>query len=190
MAEPFDPYYTWLGIPPEEQPPDHYRLLGVRRYETNVDAIVNASDQRMAYIRTFQTGKRTRESQKLLNEVAAAQATLLDSAKKSAYDAQLRSQEIPEAPLMPEGLSATASVLPVAMPLPTTIGDQVILASSDEPTAFPLPAVAPTFAPALSTERKTRRPLSLGKAILIGGGTFAIGLIVLVATLIWAATRS
>ncbi len=25
----FDPYYTSLGIPPEEQPPNYYRLLGL-----------------------------------------------------------------------------------------------------------------------------------------------------------------
>ena len=56
MAESFDPYYTWLGIPPEEQPADHYRLLGVRRFEANEEVIINASDQRMSYIRTFQTG--------------------------------------------------------------------------------------------------------------------------------------
>ena len=27
----FDPYHKWLGIPPKQQPPDHYRLLGVER---------------------------------------------------------------------------------------------------------------------------------------------------------------
>ena len=32
-AKGFDPYYRWLGIPPEEQPPDHYRLLGVKVFE-------------------------------------------------------------------------------------------------------------------------------------------------------------
>ena len=25
----FDPYLNWLGIPPHEQPPNFYRLLGV-----------------------------------------------------------------------------------------------------------------------------------------------------------------
>ena len=29
MDEQFDPYHKWLGIPPEEQPPNYYRLLGV-----------------------------------------------------------------------------------------------------------------------------------------------------------------
>ena len=30
LQEKFDPYHIWLGIPPEEQPPNHYRLLGCR----------------------------------------------------------------------------------------------------------------------------------------------------------------
>ena len=29
MKQSFDPYHKWLGIPPEDQPPHHYRLLGV-----------------------------------------------------------------------------------------------------------------------------------------------------------------
>ncbi len=56
MSDAFDPYYTWLGIPPEDQPPDLYRLLGLQRYEGNADVISHAADQRMAHIRTFQAG--------------------------------------------------------------------------------------------------------------------------------------
>ena len=29
MSAGFDPLYKWLGIPPDEQPPHHYRLLGI-----------------------------------------------------------------------------------------------------------------------------------------------------------------
>lgn len=29
MPDRFDPYHQWLGIPPKDQPPNHYRLLGV-----------------------------------------------------------------------------------------------------------------------------------------------------------------
>jgi hypothetical protein len=29
MAEAFDAYYQWLGISPKDQPPNHYRLLGI-----------------------------------------------------------------------------------------------------------------------------------------------------------------
>jgi len=56
--KPFDPYYEWLAIPPDEQPPDAYRLLGVRRFESNQNVISNALDQRMSHIRSFQVGKR------------------------------------------------------------------------------------------------------------------------------------
>jgi hypothetical protein len=50
MAD-FDPYYTWLGIPPKDQPPTHYRLLGVECFEANSDVIENAADRQMAHVR-------------------------------------------------------------------------------------------------------------------------------------------
>ena len=56
MPEAFDAYYKWLGIPSEEQPPDRYRLLGIRMFEPDPDVISNAADQRMAHIRSFQAG--------------------------------------------------------------------------------------------------------------------------------------
>ena len=39
MSDQFDPYHVWLGIPPEEQPPSHYRLLGLRPLEADGDVI-------------------------------------------------------------------------------------------------------------------------------------------------------
>src|SRR5687767_4646612 len=86
----FDPYYKWLGIPPEEQPPNHYRLLGLSPFEGNRDAIDNAADRQMGHVRTFQAGPQGADSQRLLNEIAAARVVLLDVAKKRAYDEQLR----------------------------------------------------------------------------------------------------
>jgi hypothetical protein len=46
----------------------------------------------MAYIRGFQTGPHSAASQQILNELATARITLLDPAKKAAYDAQLRAE--------------------------------------------------------------------------------------------------
>ena len=43
MSERFDPYYTWLGIPPPQQPPHHYRLLGVELFEGSPDVIERAA---------------------------------------------------------------------------------------------------------------------------------------------------
>lgn len=88
----FDPLYVWLGIPPEEQPPDHYRLLGVRQFESNPEVIDSAADRQMAHLRKFQEGDRGELAKQLLNEVAAARVCLLDAKKKSKYDEQLKQQ--------------------------------------------------------------------------------------------------
>ena len=92
MADAFDPYHKWLGIPPKHQPPDHYRLLGIERFETDLDVISLAADQRMQYLRSLQSGERAKTSQQLLNEVAAARVCLLDAGAKAAYDRELAGQ--------------------------------------------------------------------------------------------------
>src|SRR6476660_516224 len=97
MADDFDPYYKWLGIPPAEQPPHHYRLLAIKVFEKDPDVIANAADRQMAHLRTFQAGKYTDLSQRLLNEVSAARLCLLTADKKAAYDEQLRARLKPKA---------------------------------------------------------------------------------------------
>ena len=92
MSDQFNPYYKWLGIPQEELPPNHYRLLGITPFEANADVILAAADQRMTFLKTFQVGPHGKLSQQLLNEVAAAKTCLLSAKKKAAYDEQLRQQ--------------------------------------------------------------------------------------------------
>ena len=54
MSDPhFDPYHKWLGIPPEDQPANHYRLLGLELFESDRDVIDSASLEQIAYIRTW-----------------------------------------------------------------------------------------------------------------------------------------
>ncbi|NQU22498.1 MAG: protein kinase [Candidatus Nealsonbacteria bacterium] len=90
MPQTFDPYHTWLGIPPEKQPPHCYDLLGVPLFEDKPEVIEAAADRQMGHLRTYQTGKHSKLSQKLLNEVAAARVCLLNPQKKADYDQQLR----------------------------------------------------------------------------------------------------
>lgn len=97
MSEAFNPYYKWLGIPPHEQPPNHYRLLGLAQFEKDGEVIEAAADQRMSHLKNYQTGQHSALSQKLLNEVAAAKVCLLSPAKKAAYD-QLLQQTAPAPP--------------------------------------------------------------------------------------------
>jgi hypothetical protein len=50
MSIAFDPYHKWLGIPVNEQPANHYRLLGIAKFEDDPDVIDAAADQRMAHV--------------------------------------------------------------------------------------------------------------------------------------------
>ena len=90
MSIPFDPYHKWLGIPPAEQPPNYYRLLGISLFESDTDVIEVAADQRMAILRSFQAGPHSDLTQKLLNEVTAAKLCLLKAERRTKYDATLR----------------------------------------------------------------------------------------------------
>jgi len=92
IRDKFDAYHKWLGIPPHDQPPHHYRLLGIELFEGDPDVISTAVDGRMALIKSFQSGKHSAESQQILNEIAAAKVCLLNPAKKEEYDRQLRLQ--------------------------------------------------------------------------------------------------
>src|SRR2546423_1607666 len=84
----FDPYHKWLGIPPHEQPPHHYRLLGVSPFEADFDVIHRAADARMAILRSVQNGPHAPQSQALLSQVAVARNCLLNPQQKAQYDAQ------------------------------------------------------------------------------------------------------
>lgn len=90
MAEAFDPYHKWLGIPPSQQPPHHYRLLGLELYESDPGVIDTAASQRMSYLQELSGGEHVKDSQRLLNEVSSARRCLLDAKKKAEYDTTLR----------------------------------------------------------------------------------------------------
>lgn len=92
MSESFDPYRKWLGIPPQDQPPNHYRLLGVEPFESDPDIITTAADGRMAQVKRFHTGQFSQFSQQLMNEIAAAKVCLLTPQKRAEYDEALRAR--------------------------------------------------------------------------------------------------
>lgn len=86
----YDAYHLWLGIPPEEQPPSHYRLLGVPLFEQNVEVIRNAADRQRAHVKRLGINQYEKRGQDLLNEIEAAKICLLRPEKRLAYDEQLR----------------------------------------------------------------------------------------------------
>lgn len=96
MKEPFDPYRKWLGILPQDQPPHHYRLLGIELFEADSDVITSAADGRLAQVKRFQTGQHQSLCQQLLNEIAAAKVCLLSADRRVAYDETLRQRLVAE----------------------------------------------------------------------------------------------
>jgi hypothetical protein len=120
VSETFDPYRKWLGIPAADQPPNHYRLLGIELYENDPDVIEQAADRQMAHVQTHKTGPNSAASQKLLNELSAARLCLLKLNEKAAYDAELRAKLTAKQPVRKAvALSPpAAAVIPVAPSAP------------------------------------------------------------------------
>ena len=134
MAEPFDPYFVWLGIPPEEQPANRYRLLGVPLFVNNHDVIDNAADQRTAHLRTFQSSKNGKLAEQILNEVAAARVCLLDAKKKAAYDQELRAKLAAQSP-SPAPIPTQPAASGSAIQLQPPRGPIVSATAKNAPTA-------------------------------------------------------
>ncbi len=126
----FDPYHKWLGIPPKDQPPNHYRLLAIDLFESDRDVIDHAADRQMTHVRSFQTGAHAQWSQRLLNEIANARVCLLDPQKKQQYDTELkratRSQAEPKASL-PAQPPAAPPVAPIAVAIPSPVAPQPLI---------------------------------------------------------------
>ncbi|QDU58953.1 hypothetical protein [Aeoliella mucimassa] len=127
----FDAYYKWLGIPAHEQPPNHYRLLGVELFEEDPDVIAAAADRQMGHVKSFVTGPYAAHSQLLLNELSKARVCLLNPKLKPIYDEQLakeRSMRLkstieqqgtpnpPQPALVPVAAPAPAIAMPAPMP--------------------------------------------------------------------------
>jgi Domain of Unknown Function (DUF1080) len=85
----FDPYHKWLGIPRDQRPVTFYQLLGISPTETDREVIEDAATRQSSHVRTYQLGNHADVCQRVLNEIAQARSTMLDPAKRAAYDAKL-----------------------------------------------------------------------------------------------------
>ncbi|RMF89547.1 MAG: serine protease, partial [Planctomycetota bacterium] len=116
MTNAFDPYHTWFGIPPSEQPPNYYRLLGLTPFESNADVIEAAADQRLTFLRTKAAGEHAAEASRLMNEVTQARLTLLDPARRQAYDRLLQQLQGMAAPPTENALPQIRAVASPTVP--------------------------------------------------------------------------
>jgi hypothetical protein len=175
MDASFNPYLKWLGISLQDQPANHYRLLGIPELIDDSDVIDNAASRQMAHVRTFATGKYSQLSQQLLNEIAAAKVCLLSPAKKLAYDEQLR--------------QAAARKAAKSTPTPTAAVNKPVLQTRALPQANAIPASPPapniSAAESQSVTRRMKKknsPAMLAAVLLV--------LLVLAGIAIWRLSRS
>ncbi|HEY2883555.1 MAG TPA: serine/threonine-protein kinase, partial [Pirellulales bacterium] len=122
MASAFDPLDQWLGIPPAQQPPNHYRLLALELYADS-HSIRQAVEKRTSQLTAIDAGQHADSRQSLIEQISAAGAELLDIDKKAIYDSALRLQlntaeaPLPDVAAAPNtSASAAANVSPEAPP--------------------------------------------------------------------------
>lgn len=89
MASNFDPYWEWLKIPANQQPPNYYRLLGLKPLESDAVAIEAAINRLVEKMQRLSNGPQVEAAQKILNQVAAARICFNDATKKQIYDSKL-----------------------------------------------------------------------------------------------------
>ena len=109
MAQGFDPYHIWLAIPPEDQPPDHYRLLGVKAFESQCRRA--GERRRPAAWRTSALSRRasTRPNRKNCSTSWPPPGLcLLNPEKRQAYDRELKAKLAAEKPAPPAPPSPAA----------------------------------------------------------------------------------
>jgi hypothetical protein len=109
MPESFDPYHKWLAIPPEDQPPSHYRLLVIDAFEQDEEVIANAAEQRLSHLRILEMGEQGATATELIKEIKAARSCLLDPQTRSSYEAQLRGESSAELVVEMESPKGTGS---------------------------------------------------------------------------------
>ena len=88
----FDAYHKWLGIPPDDQPPHYYRLLGISLFEKDRTVIISALDQRQSFLKQKSVGPQGELAEPLLEELQKARLCLLNRLTKAQYDSTLREQ--------------------------------------------------------------------------------------------------
>ncbi|TVS16279.1 MAG: hypothetical protein EA424_14505 [Planctomycetaceae bacterium] len=192
MSEVFDPYHRWLGIPPEDQPPDHYRLLGIARFETDREVIDSVAMRHMLFLQEIADGPHVPQAQQLLNELAAARRCLLDADRKAAYDAGLKEQLADSIPAPPVSGSVPASPSFPAVGPPAGSHDPSIagaIPSLDATTARRRSRPSTEARPQTTGEVKTPRKSSPRRTRVVFGVLGSVALLVLVLATVWLSSR-
>jgi hypothetical protein len=102
---------SWLGLPPDSWPPDHYTLLGLAPGEADLDRIEQCVHERLLLLRARQLNHPEQASE-ALNLLARAFSCLTDPEAKRSYDAALLDPPAGKESPPPEAGTALPAVWP------------------------------------------------------------------------------
>lgn len=135
---------SWLGLPPETWPPDHYRLLGLQPGEDNAELIEQRVHERLDTVRCYQISH-PEQATEAMNRLAQAFVCLTEPSSKKSYDVQLgiaAAEPASESPAPQTPQPNTLEWLPSPTPDPAVVNS----AGTAPPPARqppPLPPVLP-----------------------------------------------
>lgn len=134
---------AWLGVPPDQWPPDHYTLLGLKPATADLAVIEQQVQKRLELVRRYQLTN-PEASTEAMNRLAQAYVCLSDPQAKRAYDRALFGGPSEEPPPPP----ASGTVLKTVLP-PTVGGNDGKSAAPAAPPSREAPRREP--APSLRT---------------------------------------
>lgn len=134
MADAFDPYEKWLGIPKNKRPLTSYRLLGVEVFEADTERIERRAERRIELVSKQQQGKHAAIAKKVIQQLVEARDCLLDPARKDKYDRMLRQKLGDEAPPPPPPNGGKPRSGPP--PLPVNVVPDAYESSQDDMSMF------------------------------------------------------
>jgi hypothetical protein len=127
--------HKWLGIPADEQPPNHYRLLGLRVFEDDPEVIDAAADKHLAFLHNLANGAHGEAAEDLSNQISATRVLLLNKTRKSKYDAELRVKIVrDQGKAVGEGLDRITTKSPAPARTPPQLPRASIPAKVTEPS--------------------------------------------------------
>jgi len=86
----FDAYHKWLGIPPEQQPPHYYQLLGISVNEEDPEVIETAAQRQRAIVEENLHGSHRKAANQLIFEIDEAELTLSSPELREEYNRQVK----------------------------------------------------------------------------------------------------
>jgi hypothetical protein len=150
-----DPYRDWLDITEPRRPPTLYALLGLAADVNDPKVIEAAAARQLARVQAHIQGPNSKDARRMIDEIKLAKATLLDPAKRAAYDAVFGAGPRKPAPPKPPPpvapvqadsaweVTAAPPPRPKAPPAPARDGDSEFEVVSAKPPPAPRRAPAP-----------------------------------------------